>query len=561
MSEARRVKSRAGCMQCKKRKVKCDQKLPGCQQCSRQKLQCPGYQKPLKWIDATENLISTPNPEAKKRNSKVRRVSESSQSSFSSASREELVRMRMPFMPKQLNDESSTLIQHYFTRVCKIAGCFDSDISPFRTIPAAMMSHSRPVFLLLQASSAAQLSRQHPTMRYKALLLQSEAFSAVRNEISNLRDTMIVSDELMLTCIIAGLTSSWYDVNDLGLSHVLGSQFLLSLWLASKKKRLKYQDTFILGAYVYWLAISAFVTGDPRSSFNFQEGLHGTVQKLDMSFDITDYDNGPGVSRRIFPHPLTGFSMQTFICVGKIGSLCRLAHTETSALSSMKDQQEGLEAKAKSVETELLEMSQPRLHNFQDPQDSQTTVDEILAVGEAYRCAGLLQLYMTFPQLLQHYNQEHVYKENGSWEEQFLFELTYQEFSSASSLQPSHHNWLRRLAFHILSILESTLPSSGTRVLQGLPALIAATWFVDSVHEGCSFEHPLLPLKTPSKSKEEGRQIVRQGLQIHEQYVGLQQVSRVLEILEEVWRKDDEGVGKCDWIVLVASKGLQTLYG
>ncbi|KAN0094250.1 Fungal specific transcription factor domain containing protein [Hyaloscypha variabilis] len=561
MSDARRVKSRAGCLQCKRRKVKCDQSVPSCHQCLRQKLQCPGYQKPLKWIDTSGDTKAAFLPESKKRISKARRISESTSSS-SSPSREVFVRAHIPSLPKKIDDESSTLIQHYFTRVCKIAGCFDSEISPFRTIPAAMMCHSRPVFLLLQASSAAQLSRQHPKMRYKALSLQSEAFSAVRNEITSLRGSMIVSDELMLTCIIAGLTSTWYDVNDLGLSHVLGSQFLLSLWLASKKHRLKYQETFILGAYVYWLAISAFVTGDPRSSFHFQEGLHETVRRLDMSFDILDDDDEPEASRRVFPHPLTGFSMQTFICVGKVGSLCRLAHAETSlTLMKTRYQQDELEEKARLVEAELLNMSQSRLYNFRDPQDSQTTVDEILAVGEAYRCAGLLQLYMTFPQLLQQYGQDHVYNEGSSWEDQFLCELTHQEFPSASTLTPLHHNWLRRLALHILSILESIPPSSGTRVLQGLPALIAATWFVDPVHDSRSFNHPFLPLKISSRSKEEGRQIVRQGLQMHEQYVGLQQVSRVLQILEEVWRRDDEGEGKCDWIVLVASKGLQTLYG
>ena len=398
-------------------------------------------------------------------------------------------------------------------------------------------------------------------MRYKALLLQSEAFSAVRNEITNLRGSMIVSDELMVTCIMAGLTSSWYDVNDLGLSHVLGSQFLLSLWLASKNRRLRYQETFILGAYVYWLAISAFVTGDPGSSFHFQEGLQETAENLDMSFDDSEDFHNPDTSRRIYPHPLTGFSMQIFICVGKVGSLCRLAHSEISRCpSNLRDQSAELEEKAKSVEIQLLNMFQPRLHNFQDPQDSQTTVDEILAVGEAYRCAGLLQLYMNFPQLLQQYHRADA-QFNGSWEEQFLFELTSQESLSTDSLPPSHHNWLRRLAFHILSILESIPSSSGTRVLQGLPALIAATWFVDPVQEDCSFDHPLLRLTTSSRSKDEGRQVVRQGLQMHEQYVGLQQVSRVLEILEEVWRRDDEEVGKCDWIVLVASKGLQTLYG
>jgi hypothetical protein len=130
------------------------------------------------------------------------------------------------------DDESKVLIHHYFTEICKIAGCFDSDLNPFRTLAASMMTYSRPVYLLVQASSAAHMGRHDPRMRIKALSLQSEAFSAVRDDISQLQNpttNSFVSDELMISSIIAGLTSAWYDVNDLGQSHVLGGQVLLYL--------------------------------------------------------------------------------------------------------------------------------------------------------------------------------------------------------------------------------------------------------------------------------------------------------------------------------------------
>jgi hypothetical protein len=289
-----------------------------------------------------------------------------------------------------------------------------------------------------------------------------------------------------------------------------------------------------------------------------------------MSHDIVDDTKVPDSYRRIFPHPLTGFSMQTIICVGKVGSLCRVAHNETvQSLQAFpllgSDRQENLEKKARAVEQELLGLLQTRQANFQDPQDSQTTIDEILIVGEAYRCAGLLQLYMTFPRLLQEQLLDLSHKENDSWEENLLFELYTQEVTSGNGFTPSQHNWLRGLAFHILSLLETIPPTSGTRVLQGLPVLIAATWLVDSINDGITaqtpLDHPRLPLRRSSKSKEDWREIVRDGLRMHAEYVGLQQVSRILEIVEEVWRRDDEGKGKCHWIVVVASMGLQTLYG
>ncbi|KAF4637685.1 hypothetical protein G7Y89_g406 [Cudoniella acicularis] len=572
MSEARRVKSRAGCLQCKRRKVKCDLAVPGCQQCRRQKLSCPGYQKPLKWIDGPEDPKSKI-PQARSmhqfNSSEVAELNREESTSGLEGSGTSCLHMQVPSISPQLDHESSSLIHHYFTRVCRIAGCFDSSLSPFRTVSASMMTYSKPVLLFLQASSAAQLSRQHPQMRFKALKLQSEAFSAVRNEIGNLQGP-VVSDELMLSCIIAGLTSAWYDVNDIGLSHVSGSQVLLSLWLMSQRGRLKYQQTFILGSYIYWFMNAAFVAGDPRESFHYQEALQYIVRNLDMSHDIINDSDIPEHLRKVLPHPLTGFSMQLCISVGKVGSLCRLRYS-CMAQPNYDELQEFLEERAQYVESELLELVQSYQSNFKDPEDPHTTVEEILSVGEAYRCAGLLQLYTTFPHLLQQQVQLSSRNTSGNSETELPQEMETMRLDSIAEFTTLQHNWLRALSFHILKILETIPPTSGTRALQGLPVLIAATWLVDPMNDDSSgsdegrnqipFEHPHLPLRKSSSSKEYWRQLVQVGLRQHNEYVSLQQVSRILEIVEEIWRLDDKGEEKCHWMVVVASKGLQTLYG
>jgi hypothetical protein len=405
-------------------------------------------------------------------------------------------------------------------------------------------------------------------MRLKALCLQSEAFSAVRTEIGNLQGLM-VSDELMLSSIIAGLTSAWYDVNDIGLSHVLGSQVLLSIWLKSQNYRLKYQQTFILGAYIYWFMIAAFVSGDPWSSFMYQEALQQTVLALEMSHDMVDDTSVPDDLRKVFPHPLTGFSMQLYISIGKVGSLCRLQHGMTTSPESLRS---FVDEKAKSVENELLNLDLSRQSNFQDPQDPHTTVDEILKVGEAFRFAGLLQVYATFPQLLQRRAQHSAM--NDDFASLGIYtspEMEPNGLSPVEGVVPVQRNWLRALAFHILKILEPVPATSGTRGYLGLPVLIAGTWLVDPINVNSpdseesrnqmTFKHPRLPLLQCTDSKEHWREIVREGLRRHNDYVGLQQVSRILEILEEVWHLDDSGSTKCDWMIVVASKGLQTLYG
>ncbi|KAH6707912.1 fungal-specific transcription factor domain-containing protein [Leptodontidium sp. MPI-SDFR-AT-0119] len=553
MSEARRHKSRAGCQQCKRRRVKCDLAVPGCQQCHRQKLQCPGYQKPLRWVGADMNATSrqpsqAPPSRTPKPSLSTTRTSRSSSGSGSYISGSSL--------GEPLQDDSSALIHHYFTRVCRIAGCFDSDVSPFRIIPASMMAYSKPVFLLLQASSAAQLSRQSPQMRVKALSLQSEAFSAVRDEIGKLQG-FNVSDELMLSSIIAGLTSAWYDVNDIGLSHVFGSQVLLSLWLMSRTERLKYQQTFILGAYIYWFMISSFAAGDPWQSFHYQEALQKTVRNLDMSYDIVDDTDVPEVQRKIYPHPLTGFSNDLCLTIGKVGSLCRLHY------NSGGDLREFLEGKAQAIEAELLELKNFPQSNFHDPQDPNTSVEEILSVREAYRCSGLLQLYATFPHLLHQYEHQASPPSLDTPTDPPTSPKPQAEPPlPQKGISPIQHNFLRALSIHILSILATTPSTSGTRVLQGLPVIIAATWLVDP-HPSTPeiFQHPLFPIEEPSSPKEPWREKVREGLRAHNENVGLQQVSRVLDIVEEVWRIDDGGGEKCAWMVVVASKGLQTLYG
>ncbi|KAG4428478.1 hypothetical protein IFR05_016040 [Cadophora sp. M221] len=393
-------------------------------------------------------------------------------------------------------------------------------------------------------------------MRVKALSLQSEAFSAVRDEISKLQG-FNVSDELMLSSIIAGLTSAWYDVNDIGLSHVFGSQVLLSLWLMSRTERLKYQQTFILGAYIYWFMISSFAAGDSWQSFHYQEALQKTVKNLDMSHDIVDDTDVPEEQKKVYPHPLTGFSNDLCLTIGKVGSLCRLHHNSAGDLRGF------LEGKAQVIEGELLELKDFSRSNFHDPQDPNTSVGEILSVREAYRCSGLLQLYATFPHLLG--KQEHIPpppSQEISTDSPTSPEPQAEHPLPQGTISPTQHNFLRALSIHILSILATIPSTSGTRVLQGLPVIIAATWLVDP-HPSTpdTFQHPRLPIEEPPSPKELWREKVREGLRAHNENVGLQQVSRVLDIVEEVWRIDDAGGEKCAWMVVVASKGLQTLYG
>lgn len=45
------VRSRGGCLNCKRRKRKCDETRPGCSACERRGIQCQGYATPLRWTN------------------------------------------------------------------------------------------------------------------------------------------------------------------------------------------------------------------------------------------------------------------------------------------------------------------------------------------------------------------------------------------------------------------------------------------------------------------------------------------------------------------------------
>lgn len=322
--------------------------------------------------------------------------------------------------------------------------------------------------------------------------------------------------------------------------------------------------TFTIG-----FMITPFAVGNSWESLHYQEVLYRTICNLDISHDVSDDTNIPKMLRRTFPYPLTGFSFQLYTSVGKVESLCRLYHQGDAWTESSRQY---LEQKARSVETELLDLVQVCQPNFEDPQDPNTSLDEILGVGEAYRFAGLLQLYSTFPRLLHQTKTTPTSETRSSFDA--LSDMDFDNPSSCKEFTPSQYNWLRALAIHILRILVRIPASSGTRVIQGLPVLIAASWLVDPLtthqvhvasldqpHIHTILPHPRLTVEESSFSKDHWRRLVRKGLQEHNEYVGLQQVLRILEIVEEVWRLDDLGFKKCQWMEIVASKGLQTLYG
>lgn len=58
------TRSRKGCLTCRRRRKKCDERRPNCWNCERNNLECAGYQAPVKWISHAGTAATTPRKRA-----------------------------------------------------------------------------------------------------------------------------------------------------------------------------------------------------------------------------------------------------------------------------------------------------------------------------------------------------------------------------------------------------------------------------------------------------------------------------------------------------------------
>ncbi|KAI5203041.1 hypothetical protein AUEXF2481DRAFT_4163 [Aureobasidium subglaciale EXF-2481] len=59
VAKPKQSKSRNGCVTCKAKRLKCDEKKPGCEQCKKRNVDCGGYKKDFKWRPFEETNVAT----------------------------------------------------------------------------------------------------------------------------------------------------------------------------------------------------------------------------------------------------------------------------------------------------------------------------------------------------------------------------------------------------------------------------------------------------------------------------------------------------------------------
>ncbi|RAK80051.1 Zn(II)2Cys6 transcription factor [Aspergillus fijiensis CBS 313.89] len=593
----RRVKARTGCLRCKQRRIKCDETVPACTQCTRKNFDCPGYRRPLKWsskyevemaiahsptelqetmetlqahfIQSRRSNDSTVNAHRAEAAHRTQADTESpfcidednisTLSTRGSPTTSELMRLaNLRQVYTTLEDDDTTLLRHYFSKVCPVNSCFDSHKNFFRMELGALISSRPLIHSCVLAMSAAHLTPIRGDMVTTTLTHRSIALACLKAEIeavSTLRRRESASSlertvEMLLGSILLGMTEGWHDPMQLGITHLYGARVLYRKWLSastipgpsSRVKACPRTRSLITGLMVYWEAVTSFVHNQPLDA---------------TAYLATDEPS------TIYVNPWTGIGTRLFACLAKIGTLTRhrslLRQTSVAAPFAAGWEQASTEMAehARSVETTLLHYQVPGQEQIEDTVDARTPVDHLQRLARIYQQISLLQLYMTFPDL-----------DAGSKDETLLH--------GQASWASSRTHRILTLATNVLAAIGVLPTTSGVFCLLTIPLIIA----------GSALQIPVCPAPQPHENGQPSpdilsstlqedtylfwRNFVRERIETTHRIIGVAAIPRAQEILDRVWflsdvrRVADEPCGYFEyvqWTEVMVAERLETIFG
>ncbi|RSL77714.1 hypothetical protein CEP51_008851 [Fusarium floridanum] len=461
-------------------------------------------------------------------------------------------------------EQSSLLLDHYFSNICQMNSAFDSLHNPFRSEVSRMIINSPLLFYCILSMSAAHLYQGDEPKSRIALEFQTEAISHLSIELSQLDTTTPkavedidtipaplavrkvdrVQDDVLLGVILLGMTSSWHDSSATGLSHLFGCRQLFKAWMASnsledpeKRASMDQKQSFLVSSMIYWEAMSSFVLDQDTDALSY--------------LDVFCQPNLPSL---IYPCPWTGVGTPVFVFLAKAGILLRSKRVlrNLRVFRSGESHRKALYAEllddASTLEREIIKFRIPFVGLIEDVGDPCTPPDHFLAIARCYRLATLLELYRGFPELI---------KCPTAMEQ--TVEVPPGQYDDKTHL-------ILGLAFGVLGTLESIPIDSGTVAIQLLALLIAGSAL--GVCTGQSHDTTTSLHRTVMR----WRGFVRQRILYLCVAIGLRPVNHAAIILEEVWARMDMKTGSSDdndgasanevhWMDVMSEKRLETTFG
>ncbi|EPE31143.1 Zn2/Cys6 DNA-binding protein [Glarea lozoyensis ATCC 20868] len=590
----RAPKSRNGCLRCKSKRLKCDERKPECAQCNKKSLPCPGYKtKTLVWSTKHEKLLSSKSavnspPESlfqstgdfqsrdaagevtrnifNHRQDGIEEVSlqnaayvpegeslvipQPSQCRESEAITDSLSAIKQQLhrstVPEFLHHLPTMLVEYYFSYVCRIFSSFDGTLNPFRSTVGRLWDGSAPIYYAIQSMAAAYLSNHFPRMNQVGLQMQRETYRCLYQNQQGLKDQDENLDKTLLTVLLVGQTTAWHDTKDLGVVHLKTAKRINRRRIEQQNGlvgvRERRQNAFFEQCILYWEMLVGFVKDDVDDFGSPELDSLESTPSLGRPSPSTP----EGQKELIFPHPWTGVAPTAQDFLAQVGRLIR-SHRRTQAEDLMNLDFLALDltlpldlpstspflAQANTLEEKLLAFEPPTPSQIVDAGDLATPVHQYIALAESYRCAALLQIYRVFPSLLN-----------------LRIPSPYPFLPTTSSPQ----DFLLSLALHTIFLLESIPLNSGTRCLQPLILIIAASELI--------FPDPLAGSSITSREIEvaSARRFVVGRFQEWCTCMPAKPLRRALVIVEETWRRCDGGE-EVFWMDVMGDLGGGTIFG
>ncbi|SPJ82574.1 uncharacterized protein FTOL_09979 [Fusarium torulosum] len=553
------VRSRAGCLTCRDKHLKCDEAKPYCQVCTSRGVQCGGYQRGLRWstkhektaeladhefrtspkqtcitkkrrgrppkrqLDLTstasftttgsvysshdanqgifgEFMLENSSPVECQQNTQLSELHTSPQmTGFPSDFSLDMPIESLPvnefqwadaldltptleeftnntelalfpvhqnystlFVPPPMTDLPSQLVEYWFRDVCSLWSQYDSPSNANRMMATALWSTSEAVSTSLQSMSAAYLSSKMPDMKKTSISMMKNATDVIEAELRVVKsspnlDTVPMGLIYGLFCL--GTSICWLNATQLGIPFLKEAKALLHR-INKQKRRLTEEERKLLNIFnKSWTYCEMLlsVVSDTNSFISYETEEVEEIDDISVDEYPTAAPSEPILDD--MPHPWTGVSNTVSRLLTRTLRLCRnyryhVKHPGPFATRDHATSLNMIEA-AKLLEEKLLGLDFESAPANTETGDQKTPCRHLVNVAEAYRLAGLIHIYQTFPELV-------------------LLRLP-DSISGPANAQIPWEECITPLSLRLTRLIEQLPADSGSKMTQPLLCITAST--------------------------------------------------------------------------------------
>lgn len=446
---------------------------------------------------------------------------------------EDLLRWYYRMTPTQYSD--SDLVEHYFSQVCRLYALFDSTKNPFRALVGHNWDTSGSIALAIQSMSCAHLANANSAMVQLGVEKQRQARISIHNDLQLWKSGSATADRVLLAILLLGPTVSWHNAGDIGLDYLNIARELINAKLSQPRLYVdnnnRALEQFFMHAMIYWEMMVAFVDSRTDAMPADPVSLEASLQQLNLN--VTGNRTNV-VKDTIKPHPWTGIAPHVQMLFAEVGRIMR--RRVNSSHGPIATQAE--ENWALAVEQALKVASIPTCEDVLDSEDQNTPEDHFVQLAEAYRDAGLLQIYHVFPAILS-------------------ARLTADSGEDGDPAGLREDEYRTNLALHTLGLVEALPISSGTSCLHPMLVLTAGA---ELRYSGDVLGPELADLRV-DHSIALGREFAERRLTELALRLPQKPYLRMIDIMKETWLQMDLFGSQVHWMQVMYEKGWETIMG